>query len=137
VGAALLNELGECEMKNQAVNGIGCFAKPERLSRIFLKMIQNYTLGPLDKRRLVDGCKLTENENVGLLEALVAGKATRRRSSILDSGSGNENEKITGFFLTLKDQSLELSIFSKSDSRCERHCTKLDAFTRLRRKRLN
>lgn len=124
-------------MKNQIVNGIGCFAKPERLSRIFLRMVQNYTLGPLDKSKLANGCKFAENENARLLEALIAGKAAGLKSSIFDPNSGIENKKITGFFLTLKDQSLELSIFSKSDNGRERYCTKLDAFTRLRRKRLN
>jgi hypothetical protein len=42
-------------MKNQNVTGIGCFAKPERLGRIFNKLVQNYTLRPIKGNQLFDG----------------------------------------------------------------------------------
>ncbi len=125
-------------MKNQSVTGIGCFARPEKLSRIFLKMVQNYTLGQLEGIELANGCESGGTEGTKLLRALIAGKAACRDSSDPDAAGRLENKKITGFFLTLKDHSLELSIFAKNgDCRRERHSAVLERFTRVRRKRLN
>jgi hypothetical protein len=125
-------------MKNQFVTGIGCFASPQKLSRIFLKMVQNYTLGQLGRTELADGCESGATEGAELLKALIAGKATCQYSSEPDAADKLENKKITGFFLTLKDQNLKLSIFTKiGDCRKERHSAVLDRITRVRCKRLN
>ena len=125
-------------MKNQFVTGIGCFASPQKLSRVFLKMVQNYTLGQLGRTELADGCESGATEGAELLKALIAGKATCRYSSDPDAADKLENKKITGFFLTLKDQNLKLSIFTKiGDCRKARHSAVLDRFTKVRRKRLN
>ena len=124
-------------MKNQTLNGIGCFAKPERLSRIFLRLVQSYALGQLEGIKLVDRFKSVEKEGAGLLKALITGKAAWQESSQLSTRAGVENKIITGFYLSLKGHCLELSIFSKNDSRLERHSALLEEFTRLRQKRLN
>ncbi len=125
-------------MENQIITGIGCFAGPEKLSRIFLRMVQTYTLGQLEGIELINGCESGETEGTKLLKALIAGKAARQDSSIPDAADRLENKKITGFFLTLKDHSLELSIFAKNgDCRRERHSTVLDGCTKVRQKRLN
>ena len=42
-------------MENQNFIGIGCYAKPERLSRIFKKLVRAYTLGPFKGSQLFDG----------------------------------------------------------------------------------
>ena len=125
-------------MENQMITGIGCFAGPEKLSRIFLRMVQTYTLGQLEEIELANDGESGETEGAKLLKALIAGKASRQDSSIPDAADGLEIKKITGFFLTLKDHSLELSIFAKNgDCRWERHSTVLDEFTTMRQKRLN
>jgi len=125
-------------MENHIITGVGCFAGPEKLSRVFMRMVQTYTLGKLDGIEWNKGCEPDETDGAGLLRALIAGKADRLDTAIPEAVEGHENKKITGFFLTLKDQGLELSIFAENgDCRRERHSAVLDKFTKVRQKRLN
>jgi len=125
-------------MENQIITGVGCFAGLEKLSRLFLRMVQTYTLGQLEGIEGVNCGEPGQPEVTGLLKALIAGKAARQDSSIPNAAAGLENKKITGSFLTLKDQRLKLSIFAKNgDSQPERHSAILDECTRIRQKRLN
>jgi hypothetical protein len=125
-------------MKNQTVTGIGCFAKPEKLRRIFLKMVQRYALGQIEGIDLADRRESGETESTRLIEALVAGKFLEPDPSDANSPDAPEYKKITGFFLTLKDQKLNLSIFAKNGGcRQERHSAVLHALTDIRRRRLN
>lgn len=101
-------------------------------------MVQTYTLGQLEGIEGVNCGEPGQPEVTGLLKALIAGKAARQDSSIPNAAAGLENKKITGSFLTLKDQRLKLSIFAKNgDSQPERHSAILDECTRIRQKRLN
>ena len=103
-----------------------------------MRMVQTYTLGKLDGIEWVKGCESDGTEGTQLLKALIAGKAIRQDSAPPDAVDRLENKKITGFFLTLKDQNLKLSIYAKKgDNQQERHSAILDEFTRLRQKRLN
>ena len=96
-----------------------------------MRMVQTYTLGKLDGIEWVKGCESDGTEVTKLLKALIAGKAARQDSAPPDAVDRLENKKITGFFLTLKDHSLELSIFAKNgDCRQERHSAVLDGFTK-------
>ena len=125
-------------MQNQIITGIGCFAAPEKLGRIFERMVQTYTLGKFDSLEWDQGWESDGSEGIKLLKALIAGPAARRSSTRPEAGDRFENKKITGFFLTLKDQKLKLSVFAKiGERRRERHSAILDGFTRLRQKRLN
>ena len=125
-------------MKNHMITGIGCFAKPEKLNRIFLKMMQNYTLGPIEGFELTDSHKSDKTESNRLLKALLAGKAADLDASGLNTDGGPERQTITGFFLSLKDQKLKLSIFAKKKGcRRQRHSAILDEFSKVRQKRLN
>ena len=125
-------------MDNQIITGVGCFAGPEKLSRIFIRMVQAYTLGKLDGSEWINGRESDETEGIRLLKALIAGKAARLETALPDAVDERKNKKITGFFLSLKDQVLELSIFAKSgDCRRERNSAVLDKFTTARQKRLN
>ena len=124
-------------MDNQTITGIGCFAGPKKLSRIFLRMVQTYTLGRLDGIDWIKGCNSGDAEGPELLKALIAGKAARPESSLPDAADSLE-KKITGFFMTLKNHRLELSIFARNrNCRPEIHSAVLDEFTRIRQKRLN
>jgi hypothetical protein len=126
-------------MINKKVTGIGCFAKPATLSRVFKKMVQNYTLGQFECINRVNGHdEARAADGTVLLRALIAGKAGYFPSPDSESCSIAENRKITGFFLTLRNQRLNLSIFARGDCNIrERYTTSLDAFTELRQKRLN
>ena len=125
-------------MEHQSFTGVGCFAKPKRLARIFERLAQNYALGPFRGFNMFDGHLSHENEGVDLLQALIAGMIT-------GSGSGDHKSfifegpmSITGFYLTFNDQNLKLSIFTRGNrSRPEIYTTSLDGLTKLRQKRLN
>jgi len=126
-------------MKNKKVTGIGCFAKPATLSRVFNKMVRNYTLGQFESIDLVnDHDEVRGTDGTALLRALIAGKAGYSPAPDSESCLVAKNKKITGFFLTLRNQSLDLSIFARGDRNVrERFTASLDAFTELRQKRLN
>ena len=126
-------------MINRKVTGIGCFAKPATLSRVFKKMVRNYTLGQFESINLVNGHdEVRGADGTVLLRALIAGKAGYFLSPDSESCRVAENRKITGFFLTLRNQRLNLSIFARGDRNVrERYTASLDAFTELRLKRLN
>jgi hypothetical protein len=126
-------------MINKKLTGIGCFAKPATLSRVFNKMVRNYTLGQLESINLVNSRdEVRGADGNALLRALMAGKAGNFPSP--DSGPCvvAKSRKIIGFFLTLRNQRLNLSIFARGDCNIrERYTASLDEFTELRQKRLN
>jgi hypothetical protein len=126
-------------MINRKVTGIGCFAKPSMLSRIFKKMVRNYTLGQIESIQLVnDHGKTSEADGSLMLKALLTGKAGYYPPRNSDSCQIASNRKITGFFLTCRGQQLNLSIFAQGDCNSrERYTTSLDGLTELRQKRLN
>ena len=126
-------------MLNKKVTGIGCFAKPATLSRVFKKMVRNYTLGQFESISRVNGHdEVRGSDGTVLLRALIAGKAGYFPSPDSESCSVAENRKIIGFFLTLRNQRLNLSIFARGDRNIrERFTASLEAFTELRQKRLN
>jgi hypothetical protein len=122
-------------MKNQKISGIGCYAKPEKLRRIFRKMVNNYALGQFEKFELINS---HESDGKMLLKALIDGNTGCSTWRWPNIGDVLEENGVTGFFLTLRDQKLKLSIFSKGagDGK-EKYTADLDELTRIRRKRLN
>ena len=125
-------------MKNQTSIGIGCFAKPDRLGRIFSKLVQDYTLGPFEGHELFGKDMSAGIEEHDLLQAfaigLTGGASSRGCETIRFKGP----KKITGFYLFFNDQKLNLSIFARGNSpRQEVYTTSLDGLTKLRKKRLN
>ena len=125
-------------MENKNVIGIGCYAKPEKLRRIFKKLVQEYTLGPFERSQLSDGPVTEKIKGVDLLQALMAGQRPGICSGDSEGYSLNTLPKITGFYLTLNDQGLNLAIFARSNScRPEIIMTRLDGLTKLRQQRLN
>ena len=125
-------------MENQMFTGIGCFAKPDRLGRIFSKLVQNYTLGPFKGNQLFDGPISNENEGAHLLQALMAGLTGGSNSGGYETLAFKGPKKITGFYLSFNNQKLILSIFARGNStRQEVYTTNLDELTKIRKNRLN
>jgi len=125
-------------MKNQMLIGIGCFAKPEKLSRIFNKLVQDYALGSLEDNQLLDQYIPTESEGVDLLRALLATPTKGEPSHGCEAIRFPKHPKIAGFYLSLLDQKLNLKIFARGNSsKQEIYTAKLDELTKLRQKRLN
>jgi len=116
-------------MQNQTFTGIGCFAKPQRLSHIFNKLVQTYTLGPFKRNHMKDA---------DLLQALMTGQTGDICSASCENPEFKVSPKITGFYLTVNDQTLNLSIFTRTNSsRPVIITTSLDGLTKLRQRRLH
>jgi hypothetical protein len=126
-------------MINRKVTGIGCYAKPAKLSRVFKKMVRNYTLGQFESIDLANGQDMAGGvDGMILLKALIAGNAGYVPVADSESCSVAEDRKITGFFLTFRNQGLSLSIFARGNRNIQHtYTTRLDGFTELRQTRLN
>ncbi len=125
-------------MENHTVTGIGCFAQPQKLSRIFLKMVHTYTLGQLGATELIEGCQCQKSDCTKLIRKLIEGKAAGPHAATKETAASLENQKITGFYLTSRGNRLELSIFAKNRTRRQEiHSAVLDKLTQFRQKRLN
>jgi hypothetical protein len=126
-------------MINRRVTGIGCYAKPAKLSRVFKKMVRNYTLGqfetinPANSQDMAGGV-----DGTIMLKALISGNAGYFPAAVSEPCGVAENRKITGFFLTFRNKGLNLSIFARGVRNIQQtYTTRLDGFTELRQKRLN
>jgi hypothetical protein len=126
-------------MHNQRVIGIGCYAKPEKLASVLKKMVHHYTLGQFEGLERMNAKEAGSSDGIKLLKALMAGQTGCFQLQSQESDSSSlENKKIIGFFLALKGQRLNLSVFTKGErSKQERYTACLDEFTKLRQKRLN
>ena len=126
-------------MINKKVTGIGCFAKPATLRRVFKKMVRNYTLGKFEDISPGKGHdRLRGTDGTLLLQALISGHTGYFPSTDSESCGSVRDRKITGFFLTLRNQQLNLSIFAKGNrNNRERYTATLAGYTELRQKRLN
>lgn len=125
-------------MENHIVTGIGCFAQPQKLSRVFLRMVKTYTLGQIGATDLMEGCNGAKTGTNKLIRALIDGGTSGLEAVTGNTGGLPEYQKITGFYLALKGNSLKLSIFARNRTRQpEIHSAKLETLTRFRQKRLN
>ena len=125
-------------MRNQMFTGIGCFAKPERLERIFNRIVRSYTLEPHEGIESPETNLAKNNGGTHLLQALMTDLAETEPSNGDRVGNLTNPKEITGFYLTLNDQKLNLSIFARvKNSRPEIYRTSLGELTKLRHKRLN
>jgi len=119
-------------MNASKLMGVGCFAKPDRLSKVFKRALESYVLGEV--------VEFDDHTDYGdsLLNKIMA--SIPDDQWVLESGKfcNIANKRITGFFLGFKNQGLNLSVFIKGDSpHPERFTARLDGLTRLRNKRLN
>lgn len=114
-------------MGNHIVTGIGCFAQPQKLSRIFLRMVHTYALGQLDTAELIEGCNCRKSECTKLIRTLIEGQPTGSNAATGATAAPFDNQKVTGFYLTFRGNRLELSIFAKNRTqRQEIHSAVLD-----------
>ncbi len=125
-------------MENHTVTGIGCFARPRKLSQVFLRVVEAYTLGHIRATDLVEGCNGLGSGSKKLIRTLIDGGASGQPAVSGKTGDLNEYGRITGFYLAFKGNSLKLSIFARNRNRQQEiHSAGLENLTRLRRKKLN
>ena len=115
----------------QKVMGVGCFAAEATLSRVLRKMVAAYSLGDW---RAAMANEESSSEGCRLLRRLISGIPA---SGGVNS-DGNAGETIAGFFLAFENQRLNLSVFTRRGGwECRKYTAPMDAFTRLRQKRLH
>ena len=125
-------------MNDTGMVGIGCFARPEKLSRVLRKMVEGYILGNLEEHieKNVDESK--SSDIILLLKTVLGGMTGNQQatgSEIIDSLTG---KNITGFFLAMEKEGLNLSVFTRENRRSSKKITtKLGVLTQLRKKRLH
>jgi hypothetical protein len=129
---------GGYKMKNSGVVGIGCFAKPETLARVLKKMIEQYILGNFEGLIRDRGAKTAQSDVIKLLKTIIGVPAASHPYFGADATMSLQNTRITGFFLALGNQGLNLSIFTR-DRRLtgKKYTTKLTCLTKIREKRLH
>jgi hypothetical protein len=93
------------------VVGVGCFAGQGTLSRVLRKMIESTSRGEAGDgvhggADVPDDCRMLRELLSGIGKATAA---PREKAGAIDSNA----EKIAGFFLTFKNQQLNLSVFTR------------------------
>ena len=99
-------------MKGGNIIGVGCFAKPATLKRVFQKIISRYAPEAVESIVVEAMDKIFGSTYVGRPEASVAAHLPMRAgATVRDMGS----RQVTGFFLSRKGRRLDLAIFTKGE----------------------
>ena len=121
-------------MKYQGVIGIGCYGKPETLSRVLKRMVENYILGNSKRPDRNDSQHCVQFETIKLLKALIGGLLENHQLSEPEIIENIKKSRITGFFLALERRKLNLSIFTRDGQSV--NSVSLDHFPVIRNKGL-
>jgi hypothetical protein len=115
------------------VVGVGCFARPEVLRRVFQKTLESYILGSLEK--LFPEWHFNNSDEVMIpsLEDIISDGTEKDRFNRFKMGPKFEPVRITGFFFGFEKQGLNLSLFFQAaDRKPVRYSTRLQKFTKIR-----
>jgi hypothetical protein len=125
-------------MKKSGIVGIGCFAKPETLARVLKKMVEDYIFGNFEGLIQDRRAKTAQSDVIKLLKTILGAPAESQQYFGTDASASLHNTRITGFFLALGNQGLNLSIFTRDrQSAGKKYTTNLTCLTRIREKRLH
>ena len=100
-------------MKYRGVTGIGCYGRPETLSRVLKKLVETYILGNFKGFCRNQNPHCMQFETLKLLKALIGGLRENRQFSEPEIIENLERSGITGFFLALERRRLNLSVFTR------------------------
>jgi hypothetical protein len=100
-------------MKYQGVIGIGCYGKPETLSRVLKKMVEKYITVNFKGNGRKDSQPCVQFETLKLLKALIGGLLENHQFPEPEIIENIKKSGITGFFLALERRKLNLSIFTR------------------------
>ena len=100
-------------MKYQGVIGIGCYGRPETLTRVLKKFVEKYILENSSRTGRNDGQHCVQIETIKLLKALIGGLLESHQFSEPQIIENIKRSDITGFFLALERRRLNLSIFTR------------------------
>ena len=125
-------------MRDSGIVGIGCYAKPETLSRVLKKWVEHYVLGSIEGLVRDNGEKFDPSEGIQLLKTIIGGPAAKQHVPGADTTGSQQNTRVIGFFLALENQGLNLSIFTRDRHLAgKNYTTNLTCLTKIRQKRLH
>ena len=122
-------------MKYQGVIGIGCYGKPETISRVLKNMVEKHVMAGFKglDRKHNEHC--VQFETLKLLKTLIGGLFENHQLSEPEIIENIKKSRITGFFLALERQGFNLSIFTRDEQPV--NGVNLDSLTEIRNKRLH
>ena len=100
-------------MKYQGVIGVGCYGRPETLTRVLKKFVEKYILGNSRLPDRGEGRHCVQFETIKLLKVLIGGLLESHQYSEPEIIEKIKKSGITGFFLSLERSRLNLSVFTR------------------------
>ncbi len=122
-------------MKYQGVTGIGCYGRPETISRVLKKMVDKYIVGNFKAPDRKDNQQCVHFETLKLLKTLIGGLLENHQLSEPEIIENIKKSGITGFFLALESRRLNLSVFTRDGQPV--NCMSLDGQTEIKRTHLH
>ena len=125
-------------MKDSVVVGIGCYAKPETLSRVLKKWVEHYVLGNIEGLVRDNGEKFVPSDVIKLMNTIIGAPTVSQQYFGPNATASLQHTRVTGFFLALGNQGLNLSIFTRDRHLAgKKYTTDLACLTKIRQKRLH
>jgi hypothetical protein len=120
------------------VVGVGCFAGTETLGRVFKKALENFILSKYEDIFWPAG-RISNDENLRrFFKSVITCGAQNSAQDQQTANAVPTSAKITGFFLGLNNQSLDLIVFFlREGHQPARYTARLEKFSRLRKMRLH
>jgi hypothetical protein len=125
-------------MNRFQVSGVGCFAESNTIHRVFKKVLEDYILSKCEDIDPVTKCTLNDENVTQFFRSVITlgiekpDQIDRALESIPTSAI------ITGFFLGLNKQSLQLILFFlPNEHQQTKFIVRLEKFARLRKNRLH
>ena len=100
-------------MKYQGMIGVGCYGRPETLSRVLKKFVEKYIMGNFKGPDRQDSRPCVQFETIKLLKALIGGLLESHQFPESEIIENIKKSGITGFFLALERRRLNLSVFTR------------------------
>ena len=100
-------------MKYQGLIGVGCYGKPETLSRVLKRMVARYISGNFREPGRVDSRQCVQFETFKLFKTLMGGLLESHQFPEPEIIENIKRAGVTGFFLALERRGLNLSIFTR------------------------
>ncbi len=123
-------------MINGRVAGLDTFGKPGTFSKVFRKLLENYTLDAIDWYDPKKEHKALKSNVTRFQKSTLSVGAEGRPSVGLGTDFRLESKRIAGFALTLDDQLLHISIFARANGQShEKQAPRMERYTQRRRNR--
>jgi hypothetical protein len=139
LNSALLEMMEGRIMRNMANHiGIGCFAQGDTLRRVLTAALENFTLSKYEDFCHSADRVLNDKNLAHFFRSVVHSGTEQPHQAELVLKCVPESAKINGFFLGVNRQALHLVIFFLDGGHQQtRLTTRLEKFSRLRKKRLH